>query len=321
MSDPAYHLRPNKAVDRFAFIEAIKFLQKLNVNLEKYTYYGLGGPYLEDMRLIYENYPKISMISIEEMDRVFKRQKFHKPCGTLKLIKAKSKEFIAQYESKNKKSIFWLDYTELHYPCFQDFFVLLQKVAQGSMIKITLRANPADYIGETDEIKEKYAQQFREEFATILPHPERDPPRTIGELADTIQKMIQRMAQQSLSATTSPLTFYPVSSFYYTDGTGIFTLTGVVWPRNDKPAIEKAFNKWEFANLNWGSPTKIAIPSLSTKERLKLQKYLPCRNFRGTTLRRALGYSIEETEPKTILALEQYAKFHRYFPYFLRGIP
>ena len=65
MKQPPYHLRPNKAVDRLALVEAIKRLGRMG-DLSEYTYYGLGGPYLEDFRLLYELCPEIKMVSIEE---------------------------------------------------------------------------------------------------------------------------------------------------------------------------------------------------------------------------------------------------------------
>jgi len=58
MKHPAYHLRPNKAVERVAFIDGIKHLGRFE-RLSEYTYFGFGGPYLEDFRLLYEFYPEI----------------------------------------------------------------------------------------------------------------------------------------------------------------------------------------------------------------------------------------------------------------------
>ncbi|MGH7814651.1 MAG: O-methyltransferase [Candidatus Binataceae bacterium] len=62
MKAPAYHLRPNKAVDRLIFMEAIQHLEGVHP-LDSYTYYGFGGPFLEDCRLIYERHPKIKIVS------------------------------------------------------------------------------------------------------------------------------------------------------------------------------------------------------------------------------------------------------------------
>ena len=88
MKHPAYHLRPNKAAERFAFIEAIRRLERLSESgLADYTYHGLGGPYLEDFRLLYEFCPDIDMVSIESNDETYKRQRFHRPSSKVKLGK------------------------------------------------------------------------------------------------------------------------------------------------------------------------------------------------------------------------------------------
>ena len=72
MTISAYSMRPNKAADRFALMEAIRRLGGLSNNgLREYTYYGLGGSYLEDFRLLYELYPEIGMVSIEDNEEVF----------------------------------------------------------------------------------------------------------------------------------------------------------------------------------------------------------------------------------------------------------
>jgi len=321
VTGPAYHLRTNKAADRFALIEAIRRLPRLGVDLEEYTYYGLGGAYLEDIRLLYEYCPEIKMVSIEGSPDIYQRQKFHQPCGTLKLENCDMRSYIGQYEPNDAKSIFWLDYTELRYGCVDDFIALLDKVIAGSMVKITLRADPRDYWNKPADIRRRKAEEFRGEFRLVLPKQSARLPREFGRFAYMVQEMLRIAAQRALSAQTTQLAFQPVSSFYYSDGTWMFTLTGVVWPRNGHGAIERAYRNWEFANLTWGRPRLIDIPDLSTKERLHLQQFLPCGAPRGATLHSELGHLVEEDVPKTEEALEQYAAFHRYFPYFLRGVP
>ncbi|OGN90082.1 MAG: hypothetical protein A2Z74_00235 [Chloroflexi bacterium RBG_13_46_9] len=311
MKHPPYHLRINKAVDRFALIEAIRRLEKLG-NLNEYNYYGLGGPYLEEFRLLYEFYPEIDMFSIEQDEETYKRQKFHLPCGTLHLENMDVKSFLARYDSGGKKSIVWLDYTGLEYSDFEDFMLLLTRVAEKSMVKITLRAEPRDYFNKGEE--------FRKKFSAIMPRPSEDPPPMVHDFAYLLQEMLQISSQKALPADV-PIKFQPVSSFYYSDGTNMYTLTGVIWPRREKTAVKQVFKGWKFANLTWSEPRLIDIPTLSTKERLCLEGFLPCLKSPGKTLRKALGYLIDEDVPITEAKLKQYADFHRYSPYFLRGIP
>ena len=101
----------------------------------------------------------------------------------------------------------------------------------------------------------------------------------------------------------------------------MFTLTGIVCETARRHEVEQAFRDWEFANLAWNRPMKIAVPVLSTKERLHLQRLLPTKTAPGRRLRQRLGYLVEESVIETEAALAQYAAFHRYSPYFIRGVP
>jgi hypothetical protein len=309
---PAYQLRPNKAVDRLTLVDAIRRLSKLT-DLSEYTYFGLGGPYLEDFRLLYEFHPEMRMVSIEEDPETYKRQRFHRPCGVPNLVlkRTDSRSFLAHYEAGNQKSIFWLDYTGLEYPHFEEFAMLLGKVASKSMVKITLRAEPKDYLRKGNE--------FREKFGALMPNRSYDPPRVAAGFAQLVQQMVRITSEDALPS-AMPLMFIPVSSFYYSDGTGMFTLTGLVWPRSEEWALRNCFRDWEFANLHWARPRRIDVPMLSTKERLHLQHRLP-RSNAGRSLRRALGYLIDEDVRSTEFKLGQYAQFHRHFPYFMKAIP
>ena len=132
--------------------------------------------------------------------------------------------------------------------------------------------------------------------------------------------MLQVAAQKALPAAL-PLMFQPVSSFYYSDGTGMFTLTGVVCRRDAVAKIKEAFTDQHFRNLNWSRPKLINIPFLSTQERLYLQKLLPCPTNAGRTLRLALGCLIADDAGMTEAALKQYADFYRYYPYFMKAVP
>jgi hypothetical protein len=234
------------------------------------------------------------------------------PCGALQLRQIEFSSFLAQYEANDEKSIFWLDYTGLAYSHFEDLMVLLGKVAANSMIKVTLRAEPRDFKDAPDE--------FRRKFETLMPDPSASPPSASEDLAHLIQGMVQIASQRALPSALSHA-FHPVSSFYYSDGTGMFTLTGVVCRREDQDRVRNVFRHHRFANLDWARPTKIDVPTLSTKERLHLQHMLPLGSGAGRVLRRELGYLIDENASKTEKKLQQYADFHRYFPYFMKAVP
>ena len=321
MTAPAYHLRPNKAADRHLLMEAVGRLARLGDNgLRGYTYYGFGGPYLEDFRLMYERHPEIRMVSIEEDEETFKRQKFHLPCSSLELKNQSLSDFIAGYGPDAGRGIFWLDYTGLEYGHFTDFQRVIATVEDGSMVKVTLRAEPSAFFTPDWSGASKRWKEFEKACGDLMPGQTTRPPRRRKDLALLLQEMVKIAAQITLPAAAGKGKFAPVSSFYYSDGTPMFTITGVVCGERMERRLNEAFGDWEFANLSWGAPTHINVPILSTKERLHLQPLLP-KAKSGKDLRNSLGYSIDGSPDRADDALMQYAKFHRHAPYFLKGVP
>jgi len=309
MTPPAYHLRTNKAIDRLMLIEAIRRIAQPK-EMAEFTYYGFGGPYLEDFRLLHENFPSMKMISIEKNLDVYKRQVFHLPTAHIKLKKLELRSFLTNYDSSDRKSIFWLDYTGLEFSQFEDFMQLLTKVASGSVIKITLRSNPRDYFDKQDK--------FNERFGAVLPRNNTVPPADLEGFSSLLQEMLQIASQQALPSGMR-VAFQPITSFFYKDGAGIFTLTGVVCDRIDRKKIKSQFEGWSFANLHWAKPQKINVPFLSIKERLHLQQHLPCKSDRGRSLIRILGYHIDSNKSSTIEQMKQYADFYLQYPQFIRA--
>lgn len=313
MSGPAYHLRPNKAVDRLIFLDAVRYLDRLHP-LDVYTYYGFGGPYLEDFRLVYERHPEIRTVSIEQNAEVIKRQRFHLPCKTLTLENTSSRSFVATFDPKDFPSIFWLDYTGLKYSNFEEFTALITKLVPDSLVKITLRAEWRDFISRNK------SEEFRRQFAALMPDPSVGPPKNYEDFVELLQLMLRIAAEKALPA-ASNMTFQPICSFYYSDGTFMFTFTGVVCARNEQTEICDKFKSWKFAALDWSEPRRINVPTLTTKERLHLQELLPCPNHTGRILRQKMGYLIEPTASESESQMVQYELFHRYYPYVMRAVP
>lgn len=311
MRHPPYPLRPNKAIDRYMLIEALKLLARPE-DLKGYTYYGFGGPYLEDLRLLHEHFPKIKLVSFEEDAETHKRQFFHAPCSGIRLLKTDFKSFLAQNALEGSKSIFWLDYLGLQYGAFEEFKEVLEKVLPGSIIKVTVRAEPNDYDGKSDEFKRK--------FEAVLPSSSAAPPMRFDQFVQLLQEMFQIASQQALPS-ASGQTFLPIYSSCYSDGTGMFSICGIVCTRETLADNRAKFKDHRIANLDWGKPTRLDVPFLSTKERLRLQEHLPCPKDSGAVLSKALGYFIDNGKAKSERKLQDYANFYRYYPYFIKAIP
>ena len=306
MKHPPYHLRVNKAIDRFLLVEILDILKKY-CDMSNYTYYGFGGPFLEDCKLIHNRCPEIKTVSIETNQETFKRQGFHKVAKNLDLRLENFTNFLANFSSTGRE-IFWLDYTDLKIRHFDDFMSVLGKVSEKSIVKITIRAARYD----------KAWEDFQREYDHILPA---SPDITAIErplrFAKLLQKMIQIASQKALPASGESI-FQLLDSSHYSDQTHMLSITGIVCNKKEVSEIQQWFKNWHFANLKWKTPRRIDVPILSTKERLHLEKYLPTKAKTGRSLSRALGYRIDDSEPKHIEKLKQYEEFYQYYPYFAR---
>ena len=318
MTHPPYHLRVNKAVDRLLLVDILDILKRNRVDLSDYTYYGFGGPFLEDCKLIHDRCPEIRIVSIEKNQQIFKRQEFHCFSKKLNLIPKDFATFLAHFSSSGRE-IFWLDYTNLRFGNFDEFMSILAEVSENSIVKITLRAEPLSRRGLLQQEREERFESFQEEFGKIIPESIQIQQKDIEKTEDFIkllQKMLEIAAQQALRESGS--VFQPLNSSYYSDQTEMLSVTGIVCNKNKVSEIRQWFKDWAFINLTWKEARRIDVPILSTKERLHLEKYLPTTTKTGRFLSRSLGYRIDDSEKKHIEKLKQYEEYYQYYPYFAR---
>jgi hypothetical protein len=331
---PAYHLRINKAVDRFLLIELLKRLdQRLSkVFTDNCIYCGFGGPYLTDIQLIHEYFPCMKLYSIEQDEETHKRQEFHKPCSKVEIYKGKYNEFLSEFLVPQQESnvICWLDYTTLAAPVISDFTEMINVLQNFAVIRITVPAVSSHNKDTSNQCEP--SENFQKNFGTFFDSNDiKNAFYNDKEFARFLGKIFKKAINQKFPP-GSGKKFRLVSSSYYRDTTTMFSLTGILCISscnnndiNNDLIIEK-LNDWEFANelqeSNDHFPIEINLPILSTKERLKLQHLLPSEDADiDQQLYKELGYNIGTSEEQTKKLLGLYAKFYRYYPYFIRGNP
>jgi hypothetical protein len=141
-----YHLRSNKAIDRYAFIELLSRIHRFSP-MDQYQYIGFGGHSLEDFKYLHSQFGIDSMISLEQDNETFKRQNFNLPYNCIKCQQTTSSDFISRF-SREKPTIIWLDYVkpnELRSQ-IEEFQSIISKLEALDILKITLNANPSAYL-------------------------------------------------------------------------------------------------------------------------------------------------------------------------------
>src|SRR6185437_5623549 len=144
-----YRLRPNKAVDRELFLSLLLRLAP-TLSLERYHYVGLGGPFLEDFRLVHARLGIGRMTCIESEEAVHKRQKFNQPIASMECLYSTLEDYLDTYDFETP-AIVWFDYTEPKAVTtqIQRFSRTIGTVPLRSVLRVTLNANP-DSLGKPD---------------------------------------------------------------------------------------------------------------------------------------------------------------------------
>jgi hypothetical protein len=335
--NPAYHLRPNKAVDRLLFLELIRTLE-LRYSLARHSYIGFAGPFIEDFRIIAQAFPKLKMISVESDSEIIKRQKFHLCSRRMTLCEGYFKEFLATSYPTDSPTITWTDYTDMKRDCLLEISDIARKSVPRSMLRVTVRAETPLY-----KALHLYHRplslpfQKKKEFEAFSADFERNM-RVEGvayddslfvwdnfrekEYPTLIRKMIISVIEASC---THPKRFLPIHSVKYSDGTIMLSVTGIFCLDEELKELQSHFRRSGLSNYKYNGQEeeRIDVPVLTIKERLHLEPHLPSKDETGKTCHGLLGYSVEGNGEDTLsmYKMQQYEKYYRFFPYFGKLIP
>lgn len=282
-----YRLRPNKAVDRELFLALLVRLDIL-LDLKRYKYVGLGGPFLEDFRLIHARVGLNQMDCIEVEEAVHHRQEFNKPVSTIKCIHSTLEDYLAKTEFV-EPVILWLDYTEpkgLHSQ-IEAFSDQATSLPVGSVVRVTLNANPAS-LGKPDPTQIRVAmpgsdpppsimktetewrlERFKERVADYFPADLSAQDMTFKRFGKAILKAVNLAVEKKLLDNPMRAVQWALAT-NYSDGQPMVTSTLIVMGKAPDPSVIRAISTWEYYSTP-ADPLVLDMPALSTLERLTME--------------------------------------------------
>lgn len=320
----AYHLRPNKAVERALFLDLLNRIGRTSFNISGYQYVGFGGPFMEDFKAMHIATRISSMTCIERDSVVQARQKFNCPLRCVDFVLGDSSTFLDDFRPA-LPTIAWLDFTspgELKQQ-LDDTYKLINKLAHGDIFKVTLNASVVALREDPGNLKQHELTQLRKTVFEERAGP--DKPNVIGTddlKASNYPKLLLQALHNAANrgVNNTSLMVQPLSAFAYSDGTMMLTATGILLDP-DKIAIDEfptssRLSHWPFAMLDWKYPIDIDLPVLSLRERMALEKTQP--NGTVKDAKDELGAVID---PQGIppQAVTSFAKFYRIYPEFVRA--
>lgn len=306
-----YRLRPNKAVDRELFLSLLMRLAP-RLTLEKYHYVGLGGPFLEDFRLIHGRLGIAKMTCIETEEEVHKRQIFNRPIASIECVHKSLEDYLDETDL-DSPAIIWFDYTEPKGITTQieRFARTIGTVPTGSILRLTLNANPSSLGKPTENLSESELwawrlERFKERLGALFPSGLTADGMTSKTYGASLLKALRLAVDKEALSFRDRRIVWALAT-HYADGQAMVTAALVVCENDDK-TTEELLKDWEF-HTTTDAPHRVDLPALSTLERLTMESHADARTKMGFDL------------PKSDMGenpFEVFKKFYRIYPHFSR---
>ena len=314
MSQPFYHLRPNKYVDRCLFVNALERLNS-QIKLQKHRYIGFGSYLFDDFKLLHDRLNIESMISLEADTAIFDRAKYNAPYRCISVINQTSTDFIAGENWGEQNSIIWLDYVSPKAlgQQFSDIAALSNTILPYDILKVTFNAN-ADTLGKVEIGLDARFQKLISRIGEYIPIDATPDECTKDKYPILLLKCLHVMLSTCFTETKYDKRFVlPLFSTIYQDSQHLMlTFTCVILDdHEEEEKIKSYFDDVSYVNFQWDKPSLIKIPELTVKEMLEINKLLPDKNVEEQLLRDfsfVFGNKAEE--------VESYISFYKYYPSF-----
>lgn len=306
-----YRLRPNKAVDRELFLSLlIRLAPKLA--LENYHYVGLGGPFLEDFRLVHGRLGIARMTCIETEEQVHKRQLFNRPVASIECVHKSLEDYLDETDF-DAPAIIWFDYTEPRGITTQveRFARTIGSVPIGSVLRITLNANPgalgkpAGNLSES-ELMEWRLQAFQRRLGSLFPSGLSADGMTQKSFGKSLLYALRLAVEREALSFRDRQVVWALAT-HYADGQAMVTAALIVCEKGDE-VVEQLVKGWEFY-ASADAPHRVDLPALSTLERLTMESDADAKT--------KMGFELPESDMGEN-PFEVFKKFYRIYPHFSR---
>lgn len=280
-----YQLRPNKAADRELFISLLARLSG-TLHLERFRYVGLGGPFMEDFRLIHSRIGISDMVCVEKDDEVRSRQQFNLPAPGIECVPNTLEEYVKSTEF-DQPVVIWFDFTDpkcvtSQIECFASTTL---EVPDFSLLRITLNANPEalgrpkpeeiqtppDGVKDTEDsrptLHEWRLERFRKRLGGLTPNDSKTDDMSRQKFGGILLKSVQFAVDRELLQVRNRRVEWLLAT-HYADGQPMVTATLIVLPTS--VPLPMTTSSWPFYTTP-SSPLVLDMPVLSSRERLALE--------------------------------------------------
>jgi hypothetical protein len=269
----AYDLRPAKQIERRMFIDALHRLAFAGFDIGDYQYTGFGSIFFVDFVLFHKLLGLKRLLSVEHSTKIEKRVRFNRPFKQIEISMSSITDVIPTLSS-DRKHLLWLDYDDvLQKSHITDLVLAGTYLTPGSILLVTVDVEPPG--GERDG-PHQWKQHFEDQAGDYLGSLTQLTDFAESNLVTINTTILARAIDSGLVAREAH--FFPLFWFVYEDGHRMLTLGGMIATETERRKVEASTVR--FASYHReafvGEPYSIKVPNLTRKERMFLDREMPC---------------------------------------------
>jgi hypothetical protein len=296
-----YDLRPAKQIERRMLIDAFQILATHGFPIRDYQYTGMGAIYFVDFVLFHKLLGIADLVSVEADRAIERRINFNKPFGDVRVFMEPIGDRISKLD-RDKQHLLWMDYDyRLNNSVAADTNLAASVLSAGSILLVTVDLEPPPDQREPDQILSYYEAEAQRYFARGWTRSN----FTLDNLPHTVATIVFNAIGNGVTGRS--VQFIPLFNFVYSDGHRMLTVGGVVGSDSHarqiatcdfsrQPFIRRSLDTGEFV---------IAVPRLTRKERLLLDREMPCADTWNPS-----EFELAQDE------ILRYRDIYRYYPAF-----
>ncbi len=301
-----YEFRPAKQVERRMLIHTFQSLMAVGFSINDYKYTGLGSIYFVDFIMFHRYLGIGKFLSVELSTEIARRVDFNKPYACVEVAIGDIAEFIPRL-SPDLKHFLWLDFDHILTEELLDAVCLAAiQLSSGSVLLVTVDVEPPGRPedGLTKWNPKTWRKYFLEEGKRYVWPKASLSEFTRKHLPLANARLIDAAIKKGILGRPD-VAFFPLFNFTYADGNRMLSVGGMVGTEADHQKL-LSLNRETLYFLRsslTAEPYDIIVPRVTRKERLYLDRMMPCRD----------GWIPEEfeLEPDKVAA---YRNIYKYYP-------
>jgi len=288
------------------FLDALESSFKIS----QYAYVGLGSMWFIDFILFHKLLSIDKMFSIERPENCGRAQ-FNRPLNCIDVLSGETTQVLPTLKWGDNRYLIWLDYdsgVEESKNILEDINTVCSNAQSGSILMVTTNASQERLPKRDDNNeymnKEKALRHIMGNLITTLP-------KRVFEKMNFAPFLASIQLAYAKSATIRSgrcERFQPLCNFFYRDGSPMITVVGMIASPSDLELLRTCELDKKFDYIKGEDQYTINVPPLTPKEKIELDRLLPCDSSLSEEDIEKIGFRLQQTQ------IDAYCRHYKHYP-------